>query len=378
MLAGRGENRIGAFTRLARGTAFTAFASLAALVALPLPVAAAAAERPPDHDRRASTLVLCTQNLWNYGSAEDVKRLRRSSSQLATSREDLKEQERRLVERLRGCDVVAVQEVLGAGAPEARAALDRLAGLLDGPGRESSGRWSSFIGDSTDVIRNGFLVRSRVAGSGVSFDPGQAGRDLGPVAGCPRTTWDRAPATLRLRVADRTLVLLSVHLKSKADSGGRKDPEGEHHERRRVVQAAALASTVRHEMKADSRALLIVAGDMNNVPGSATRGVLDGGLDPAMLLRPRDCLGGQGQLLCELPRRPALLRDLAAEDPDLEGGGSYEFDGREEMIDGFFVSPEAERLARESSDEEGDWRITLEGRLRRGSDHRMLRLELRW
>src|SRR5262249_52991665 len=108
----------------------------------------------------AGELTVCTQNLWNYGVPEAVHKLRRPEDEITKIRADLAKQEQALAERLAGCDIIAVQELLGEGDTQARSALNRLIRVLD---QRTGQRYLGRMADTRDVIRNGFLVRDGAA-----------------------------------------------------------------------------------------------------------------------------------------------------------------------------------------------------------------------
>ena len=135
---------------------------------------------------------------------------------------------------------------------------------------------------------------------------------------------------------------------------------------------------MRTAVSSPSSEMVLVAGDFNSGRGSATRAVLGGLIDPPALISPRDCIDPEGMIACKLPEHSPFLVDLAGDDPDLRGQGSYRFGGKEEMIDGIFAASAAARAAREPGHAANDWDVTLIGRFFQGSDHRMLRVRLRF
>ena len=362
-------------------------AALAAIVAVAHPARAgetashAAQPRPAGGTEpggsHAATLTVCTQNLWNYGLEPDVLRLRRSGAAPAKVAARLERQERELVARMKGCDLIAVQEIVGDETARAQEALDGLARRL---GQSTGHRFTARVADTNDVIRNGFILRADGGLKEVRFEGAHAADALPRVRGFPRARWERGPAEILIEAGSgkgaRRLRVITAHLKSKAEAPERRDPNEEKWERARVLQAAALLDIARRRLRDDPRELLLVAGDLNNVPASPTQEVATGALDPASLLSPRDCIDDRARLSCDLARKPADLINLTGADPDLHDRGSYIFEEREEMIDVILASPAAARLARESDGADNDWDIELVGRRGEGSDHLLLRVEL--
>jgi len=360
-------------------------------------------------------LRLCTQNLFNWGLPEEVHRLRRENDPMEAVQRDLARQRTDLVGRLSGCDVVAVQEVLGGTAASARQGLQWLA---DGLKSATGVGWSLWTADSADVIRNGFLVRENASVRVASFDGSHAGEPVPPLDGFPRGTWSRAPAEIALTWVGKapaatslpapapgrsgsapgrggaantepagrartvpisgasgpTIRILTAHLKS--HRGGENDPFEEDYERIRVVQAAALEEMARSRLARDPRMILLVMGDVNGDRETPTQLVLTGRLEPLRLIHPKDCIGPGGTLACDLPFREPLLQNLLAEDPDLSGRGSYRYGRKDQLMDVILASPEAARLAAEPG-KARDWDVALAGQYRRGSDHLMGRVILR-
>lgn len=359
-------------TRLTRWKRAPRLLALLSLVASCGPVSHPAG---PAMDR---TVVVCTQNLWNYGLPESVKRLRRPDVPLDSLRASLEKQEEALAARLSRCDLVAVQELVGDDE-EARRGLDRLAQVLS---RKAGRPYRARLADTRDVIRNGFLIRTEGRFREIEF-VGRHSRDRLPsVRGFSKGAWDRGPAEIVVEVegagSGPRLRVISAHLKSKAQGNRPADPNGERWERLRVLQANALVDLARQRMKEHPGDVIVVAGDFNNVRGSATRAVLSGGLHPADLLSPRDCIGSVGEIQCPLVRSAPVLIDLADGDPDLRGRGTYRFEGREELIDGLFVSESGARLALEPGGSPADYDVWIEGRIGSGSDHRLLRVTLHY
>lgn len=331
------------------------------------------AAQPPIAER---TLTLCTQNLWNYGLPEAVHRLRMPEADLGTLRARLEAQEAALTSRLSGCDLVAVEELVGDES-EARSGLENLARSLS---TRTGHPYEARTADTRDVIRNGFLVRRDAAFRETEFLGRHSNDRLPVVRGYARGKWDRGPAEIVLTpTGGGTRVrVIAAHLKSKVGRDRPSDPNGEHWERLRILQAKALLDLAKRRLTEHPGDVVVVAGDFNNDRGSATRAVLSGRLVPSDLISPKDCIDSNGRLACPLlPKSPVLI-DLADDDPDLRGRGTYRFDGREELIDGFFMSETGASLAREPGSIPGDYDVTIEGRLRSGSDHRLLKVTLHY
>lgn len=341
----------------------------------PGPRDAAGAAPPPAVPGGGVTV--CSQNLWNYGAVEDVRRYRRPSTPIEKIRADLEAQDRDLAERLDGCDIVAVQEVLGGGRERALEALRRLSQAVS---RRTGNSYAVFVGEARDVIRNGFLVRDGLDADGARLVEGSPADRIDPIPGYPHPSWERDPAEIVLEIpagaGTLRLRLFSAHLKSKRETESDSDPTGEKWERLRIVQAASLLSVVRRRLAVEPSEPILVAADVNNVPGSAVRAVLTGTLDPLSLLTPRDCIGEGGRLSCRPAGSAPLLVELAADDPDLAGRGSFRYHGRDELIDEIFATPAAAALAREPGGGPSDSDVSLIGRRGRGSDHLMLRVHL--
>ena len=350
----------------------------------------------------AADVTVCTENLFNYGIPEDVQRIRYPERTLQQVRGRILRQEKALVTRMAACDIVAVQEVVGDEQQRALSALDRLGRLLS----QSTGRrYSAFVADSSDVIRNGFLLRSDGDLSEAQFDGAHTSDPLPRIPRFGEVHWKRGPAELVVELRQEelrqeagsprgsdaprkgrrggdapkssavTLRVISAHLKSKREAGS-PDPKHEKWERIRVVEASGLLGLATRQMQEQPEELLLVAGDMNNDRGSPTQEALSGEIDPASLLSPRDCIDEEARLACDLPRRAPHLINLLDRAPDLRGKGSYRFNRHEELIDVIFASPQTARIARKPGGAAEDYDVGLIGRFGSGSDHLLARVTL--
>lgn len=292
---------------------------------------------------------ICTQNLARVGKAP-----------FGRKRETSREQSAALVRRIQEaqCDVVAVQEVYGKSKAEALENLDRFA-------REVSTKVESefvvVVGEAEfDEIRNGFLVRRNFARIKQILSPQWT--TLPKLSALHQTRRQtRLPIALELDVAgtEKDLLVVSFHFKSK--TGGFKDPTRTDFETLRMQQAEQLFQFAVAHSTPNGTTLLL--GDRNSRPGSATDRILEGGL------RLQDFSSGCA-LTRELeptcsPRYPSRFLPLFAEE---RNGGSTRFRGEEELIDAIYLEVGAPvKKARD---------IGMTGEFNRGSDHKLLWVEL--
>lgn len=352
----------------------------AEIIAPPQPPAAA----PEDSGAQASRpdrLRVCSQNLYRYG--ETGARAKKRKKQLSY-----------LVTRMRSasCDVIAVQEIAGKNQKQAQAVLERLATALS----QRSGRmFTAVAGKSRDShISNGFLfararlrlleVRSHWRDELPKLEPRAAARSYsrGPLLAVfelqqpldgertipPGNNGAKAPLS--------RLVLINFHLKSKAQ--GWKDPSGTKYEIARMEAAEGIrnmAAAAREEF--GGNALVMVLGDRNSPPQSASAEVLHGRRLLRDFARGGPCRLSQGLgSLCgeQSPRKPQLVGLFARRYANAPGETSYRFRGKPEQIDEISVFEQDSGYLRR---DDGRPAVGYRGQFGKGSDHRLLWAEIR-
>jgi endonuclease/exonuclease/phosphatase family metal-dependent hydrolase len=294
--------------------------------------------RSPIFSTRApERLTICSQNLANYGLPEEV-------AQRVTSKKGfpLEEREKLLVKRFQeaGCQIIAVQEVVGRTAESARAGLNRLAEILS----EMSGKQFVPIlgGANKGDVRIGFLVATEnlivervVSYAGALLPPLEKGEQFQRLS--------RGPLVLQVRWGKQRLTLVAIHLKSKY--GGGRDPYRLQFEMLRMQMAEHLRILVEAHFAENllrDDEWVIILGDRNSRQESASNRILKGeqslvdfrGNGSCIVSKAGEsvCVGGVAE---REPRFDSLLSKRF-----LEGkpSGTYKFGAHFEWIDDILVN----------------------------------------
>lgn len=327
------------------------------------------AEKPS----RQPELRLCSQNLFRFAE----KRSGKSSFQQE------EKQKNYLISRfLRArCDVVALQEVVGASKREAARTAELLANALS---YRSGRKFRVYVGDSYDqFIRNGYLVAEdlgQVEIENFSDEPLPRLQPLGPIG-----RFIRSPLALKLTLsskesaAPKKLFILNIHFKSKSRAD--KDPTGTAFETVRMEMAEAVRTLIAKKKKeATTDTIFVALGDRNADSESATAEIMSGE-------RLLDDFGKNGS--CQLDtdnnpecttgeRRPELmgLFWLRRERyPEEYRGGTYLYKRQEEILDEIYVLPEDLEFLKRPS---GRFAIGIDGEYYKGSDHKLVWAEFDW
>ncbi|NDC38859.1 MAG: hypothetical protein EBZ48_12550, partial [Proteobacteria bacterium] len=284
-------------------------------------VAKAQKARAYDPDPRGEPEVtLCSQNLQNLGTYSQSK-----ARLFNITPEEFDQKRQALVRRFKetGCDIIAVQELLGRSVEEATETLAQLAKLL---GSKTNRLFDVVAAESSDPLsRVGFIyARDRVE---VQNKLSYARLEL------PRLTpkerprqFIRPPMELQFAVKPReegvskVLTVINFHLKSKA--GKERDPVDLEWETYRMQMAEALRRVAenRHAASfASGEALLAIVGDRNSNFDAASARILEGSLvlqqfeaDPACRLTKR------GFPICKAGGfRPSRLFSVITGDPTI-------------------------------------------------------------
>ena len=325
---------------------------------------------------QAETTRVCTQNLYNFG-----QKFRPRNGQAFDAKKHekrVRRQEQYLVERITQarCDIIAVQEVIGETKAEARRTLSRLGSALKQVNGDS---YSAYVGDTRDRrIRNGFLVKER-SGT-VRSVTSYANHFLPKLSlGGQGASFSRGPLVLEFETHGHTLLVFSVHFKSKFESW--KDPTKTKYESLRVEMAAGVRDIVRLERRKhqSKNPVLLIAGDLNSDRDSATARVLSGELSlddfrgDCRISRKLRAYCGEKKF-----REGSFTRlfDLwIKQNPQTAEQYSYKYKGRGSLIDEMLLSFEHLKLIQQKDD---SLSLAMFGRLRKGSDHKLLVAELDW
>ena len=242
-------------------------------------------------------LSVATYNLENFNSLQDVER----SKQIA----------REIVELLKAPDILVLQEILDddgsldSGQVSAQRNLDSLIDdIVDAskgavvykalnidPARNTDG------GIPGGNIRNVILYRTDRGLSlppaaigkadeevGIRDENGRAMLDLNPGRIWPGNSAffdSRKPIIAQFVFNGQDLYVIGNHFNSKGEDGplfGDQQPPQRPSERQRIAQAKAVNGFVRDILDINSKALVVVLGDLNDFPWSVSMQTLEGGL----------------------------------------------------------------------------------------------------
>lgn len=332
--------------------------------------------------RGAAELTICSQNLQNYGRYSDVR-----NRVAGMSEEAFREKEQALILRIikAGCDVVAVQEVLGPDENISKIALESFAHKI----RQRTNRFYEVrVGASNDPsTRLGFLVaqdRAEVLNL-VSY----VRTELPKLTEKERTRlFSRGPLEIQLKVKgrdgtfDKTVSLVNFHLKSK--SGGQLDSAGLEFETYRMQMAEAIRRVVeaRHGQSfALGETILAVLGDRNSNFDEASAKILDGVLTLKHFRAGGPCrLSKRGVPLCQPgAAMPQKLFSVLVNDPETKlNPGTHQYKKEYSWLDEIAMPAESLRFAWKRFDSHGDYDSGVIYEPRKASDHAMVYVRLNW
>ncbi len=249
--------------------------------------------------RGPAELVVCSQNLQNYGLLPDFLSRNRGTA----AREFYRKQDA-LATRFatKDCDIIMLQEVLGREEGASEKALENLANVI----RQKNNRFYQVItGPSNDPwTRLGYLL----AVDRVEFlnKTSYFRIELPKLVdeGKPRL-FSRGPLEIQVKVKGRagsnskTVTLINFHFKSKYNA--QKDPSRTEWETHRMEMAEALRRIVesRHATSIQTgETLLVLAGDRNSHWDAASAEILNGRLRLSNFKTP-----GTGTPLCKISGR---------------------------------------------------------------------------
>ncbi|RMG39593.1 MAG: hypothetical protein D6719_12880 [Candidatus Dadabacteria bacterium] len=328
-------------------------------------------------------LVVCSQNLDNYGLYNDTKIRNRKIS----FPEDYEAKEAALLRRFvkNKCDVIALQEIIAKDIETGKKVLKQLArGLKVRTNRIFDIR----VAPSNDkMIRVGYLVardRASIAGT-LSYarvelpklTPDEKQRDF-----------SRGPYEIQLHVKPKgdsypkTVVLVTFHFKSKR--GGKGDPARLEYETYRMEMAEALRRVVEGRHSAAftvGEKILVVLGDRNSHFDSASARILEGRLTLAHFQKGGVCrLSKRGVPLCQSGAQVAArLFSVLTRDPQLRSvPGTIKYRGVYSWIDDILMPAESLRFARVEPNKEGDYDSGVDFSYEKASDHALVWVRLNW
>jgi hypothetical protein len=336
--------------------------------------------------RGAAELVVCSQNLQNYGLLPDFLSRNRGTA----AREFYRKQDA-LATRFAAtdCDVIMVQEVLGGDEIVSAKALKNLADAI----RLKNNRFYEIVtGPSNDPFtRLGYLVavdRAQVLNQNSYFKV-----ELPKLVdeGKPRL-FSRGPLEIQVKVKGRegsnskTVTLINFHFKSKYNA--QKDPSRTEWETHRMEMAEALRRIVesRHATSIKTgETLLVMAGDRNSHWDAASAEILNGRLRLSDFKTP-----GTGTPLCKISGRGVPMCapgtagaqsffSLLLGDPETKlMPGTHKYKKVYSWLDDMIAPAATLKFARASFDSEDNFDSGVVYEPIRASDHAMTWARFNW
>ena len=337
---------------------------------------------PLQDPRGEPDLTVCSQNLKMYGAYEAVRDRFKGYTP-----EDHQIRERELVQRFvnGGCDVIAVQEVVGRTSDIARQALETLAARML---KVTNRAFDVRVGVPAEGgLAVGFLVakdRAAIANTVVyakvelpKLVPKQKPR-----------LFSRSPVEIQLVVDSRdtkvskTISLVNFHLKSKR--GGADDPTGLEFETYRMEMAEALRRIVERRHRgsfASGEQILLLMGDRNSHFDVASAKILEGTLALTSFQEEAPCrLSKRGVPLCKvgeaLPQR--LFSVLTTNHKLASLPGTFTYKQEHSWLDDILAPAETLPYAWESSASEGAYDSGVVYSPKEASDHALVYVRLNW
>lgn len=337
---------------------------------------------PAADPRGPSDLTICSQNLALFGSYADSSKM---DPELSEVEYDVKT--RSLARRFAraGCDVIAVQEVLGKDEVVAQEALHSVIRLIKsytnrifdarvGPSNDPKSRVGFlFAKDKTELMSS--LTYNNVELPKLS--PNQKPREF-----------SRGPLEIQLRVkgaegaASKLVTLVNFHFKSKRGGGG--DPAELEWETWRMEMAEAVRRVVesRHAQSFQSGdTILVVLGDRNSNFDVASAKILEGTLRLRNFQDTAPCrLSNRGVPLCQAGMTsPQRLFSVLTTDPQTKIlAGTFKYGKEYSWLDEISMPSDSLRYAWTTFDSLGDYDSGVLSDYADASDHSLVWVKLNW
>ena len=294
------------------------------------------------HDRRGKfDITICSQNLQNYGRLKDAARRVKGLDQAG-----LFEKRSDLVRRFHDarCDVIALQELIGANEEYAKQALKELVEML----QYRTNRWFDiYLSPSNDkALRLGYLVAKDTAT--LRGMTSYRAVELPKISEMQKPRlFSRGPFEIRLQVngkdgaSSRLIKLVTFHFKSRAFNS--RDGAELEWETYRMEMAEALRTIVlnRHKSSLEGDgSLVVLLGDRNSHFDTASAKILSGELNLRSFQGTAPCrLSKRGVPLCKPGNvNPPLFTSVLTTDPEVKRtAGSYLFEKTFSWLDDILI-----------------------------------------
>jgi predicted extracellular nuclease len=335
-----------------------------------------------DDPRGEPEVVICNQNLGNFGALRDVQSRDASidSNQLLNKQVDI-------VKRFmkHGCDIIAVQEVLGRTPELAHQALKQLTDLLQ---KKTNRFFISVVGEGEDPLsRVAFLyARDKVSLlNTVIYNNVELPR-LSPED--KPEFFARAPLEVQFTTkpgvnpVQKIISLVNIHFKSKR--AGRDDPAALEWETTRMVMAEAVRRIAinRHRKSISlGDSIVVILGDRNSSQFSASARILEGTLRLSNFQNDGGCrLSESGFPLCKANSSgPKDFISVLTDDPGTRTQpGTFRYEGKYHWLDDILLPQESLRYAFARYDQPGRYDVGLVTEYPKASDHTMVYVKLNW
>ncbi len=337
---------------------------------------------PGEDPRGPSDLTVCSQNLKMYGTFSTLK-----ARNPAYTRQEHVAKIAALVERFDAvnCDVISLQEVMGAKEADAKTALDELAAQL---GKKDNRIFSTRVAPPADGgMTLGFLVANDRATilNAVSYSKVELPKLTEKQR--PRL-FLRTPMELQISVPSRngqelkTISIINFHFKSKR--GAASDPTGLEWETYRMEMAEALRRIIDHRHRqafASSDSLLLVMGDRNGNYDVASARILEGSLVLQEFRAKGGCrLSKRGVPICKIGTSfPQRLFSVFARNERVHSlPGTFSYEGEYSWLDDILMPAESLPFAWRSPYREGEYDSGVVYAPKSASDHALVYVKLNW
>lgn len=332
--------------------------------------------------RGPEELIVCSQNLENYGTFKQIR-----SRSPGKTLEDVKRRTSELVSRMTKakCDVIAVQEIFGEKKEDSEPGILQLVQELR---LQTNRMFDHILGDAVEgPLRVGFLVAKDRASIESSLSYTKVELPTLTPQQAPRV-FPRPPLEIQIQVkprgesVSRNVVLVNMHLKSKA--GGKNDPTGLAWETARMEMAEGLRRIIELRMKhslATAETPLIILGDRNSDFDSASARILEGSLSLKEFQGEAPCrLSKNGVPLCQPGVQKAQkFFSVLSLDPEVRGiGGTFVFKGDKSWLDEILLPQSSLPHAWSQFDREGNYNTGIISQPADASDHALVWVGLNW